>query len=246
MDAMIFAAGLGTRLRPLTDTTPKPLVQVGGVPVLERIARRLVAAGADRLVINVHHHADQIERFIDERGGFGVEVRISHEAERPLETGGGLLQASRHFRRDSPFFLHNGDVLSDAPLEAMYARHSANGAVATLAVRPAGTERYLLFDDGGLCGYARRDSADEVHARQPQGEVVRRDFAGIHVASPALLDALHGAGAFSIIPTYMNLARAGACIAPFSIEGAHWFDIGSFDGLSEADRFYGRQAVSRQ
>jgi N-acetyl-alpha-D-muramate 1-phosphate uridylyltransferase len=246
MDAMIFAAGLGTRLRPITDRTPKPLLPVGGVPVLERVARRLIAAGADRLIVNVHHHARQIERFVDERDGFGVEVVLSHEDDQPLETGGGLLHAAHHFRRSAPFFLHNGDVLSDAPLGAMYAHHAAGDAVATLAVLPARAERYLLFDDGGLCGYARRDTGEDVYAREPRGTVERREFAGIHVASPSLLDALHGGGAFSIVPTYMKLSAGGRRIAPFSIEGAHWFDVGSFERLAEADRVYAGEGVAGQ
>ena len=238
MDAMIFAAGLGTRLRPLTDTTPKPLLAVGGVPVLERVARRLIRAGADRLIINVHHHAALIERFIDERNRFGVDLRISREEDAPLDTGGGLLRAAHHFRRDVPFFLHNGDILTDAPLEALYASHAAGDPLVTLAVLPPRAARYLIFDDSGLCGVARRDSGEETFARPAVGSVRRFEFAGIHVASPALLDHLEGDGAFSIIWTYLALAAAGHRIVPFPIQGARWFDIGSFEKLAEADRFY--------
>jgi NDP-sugar pyrophosphorylase family protein len=245
MDAMIFAAGLGTRLRPLTDRTPKPLLTVGGVPVLERVARRLIDAGADRLIINVHHHADLIERFVEERSGFGVEVHFSREEQAPLDTGGGLLRAAHHFRRDAPIFLHNGDVLTDAPLRTMYAHHCTDDALATLAVLPPRPARYLVFDDLGLCGAARRDSGEEAYARAAAGTTRRFEFAGIHVIAPALLDELRGEGAFSIIWTYLALAGAGKRIAPFAIEGAHWFDIGTFEKLEEADSFYGPPRVQR-
>ena len=122
---MILAAGLGTRLRPLTDETPKALITVGGVPMLERVARRMIDAGVDRLIVNVHHHAGQVVDFIEARGGFGVDVRISWERDRPLETGGGLAHAREHFREDGPFLLHNVDVITDADLAAMVAAHEA-------------------------------------------------------------------------------------------------------------------------
>src|SRR5262245_31371443 len=113
MDAMILAAGLGTRLAPLTDATPKALVEVGGVPMLERVARRLVEAGAPRLVVNVCPFADRIEAFVRARHGFGVECAISRESPAPLETGGGLLAAAPLLQDDGPVVLHNVDVLTD-------------------------------------------------------------------------------------------------------------------------------------
>ncbi len=115
---MIFAAGLGTRLRPLTDETPKALVEVGGDPLLEHVATRLVEAGVERLVVNVHPFADRIRRFVRERADFGVEVAISEEPERPLETGGGLRHARTLLRGEGPILLHNVDVLTDLPMEA--------------------------------------------------------------------------------------------------------------------------------
>jgi NDP-sugar pyrophosphorylase family protein len=235
---MIFAAGLGTRLRPLTDRLPKALVPVGGVAMLERVARRLVAAGVDRLIVNVHHHAEQVERFIEERGGFGVDVRISREPDRPLDTGGGLLRAAPLFRRAEPFFLHNCDVLSGASLDAMRAEHAHTGALVTLAVLPPLPTRYVLFDDTGLCGLARRDGGDEVFARPPQGVVRRFDFAGIHVVSPALLDRLSERGVFSIMWSYLRLAGEGATIAPHPIAADRWVDIGSFERLREAEALF--------
>lgn len=235
MDAMILAAGLGTRLRPLTDHTPKPLIAVAGVPMLERVALRLIAAGADRLIINTHHLGEQIARFVDRREGFGVDVRLSPEADAPLDTGGALLHAAHHFRRDAPFFLHNADVLTDLPLETMYRRHRTSNALATLAVLPPRAERYLLFDSMGLCGFARRHSGTEEFARPVHGELRRFEFAGIHVISPELLDHITETGAFSILWTYLRLVGEGARILPFDAHASRWVDVGSVEGLREAE-----------
>ena len=149
---MILAAGGGTRLRPLTDTIPKPLIEVGGRTLLAWIAARLVAAGADRLIVNVHHHADRIERHLASLD-LGAEVRISREEERALETGGGVLHAAPLFRRDDPFVLHNGDVLSEIDIEALLAARAESGALAALAVHHRETSRFLVFDDAGLLGW---------------------------------------------------------------------------------------------
>lgn len=240
MDAMIFAAGLGTRLRPLTNHTPKPLIPVAGVPMLERVARRLIEAGADRLIINTSHLAAQIERFVEERDGFGVDVRLSHEPDEPLDTGGALWHARGHFRGDAPFLLHNGDVLSDLPLARMYASHCASGALATLAVLPARPDRYLLFDDSGLCGLARRHTGQEELARTTAGVVRRFEFAGVHVVSPDIFGLITERGTFSIFWLYLRLASTGAGIVPFPAEGARCVDIGSFEGLRAAEALFGK------
>jgi N-acetyl-alpha-D-muramate 1-phosphate uridylyltransferase len=237
MDAMIFAAGLGTRLRPLTDTIPKPLIEVGGVPMLERVARRLIDAGADRLVINAHHHADQIEAFVRSRNGFGVDTRVSHEEGEPQETGGALRHARHLFRREAPFFLHNSDVLSDAPLETLYAAHG-DDAIATLAVLPNATQRYLLFDDDGLAGYADRHSGVEHLVRETRGALRRHDFTGIHVASPVLFDELPPEGAFSLMSLYLRFAREGRSVRPFVLGECRWIDIGSPESLATARRWF--------
>ena len=239
MDAMILAAGVGSRLGDLTTTLPKALVPVGGVPVLERVARRLIDAGADRLIINVHHHADQIVRFVEERDSFGIDVVFSPEPDAPLETGGGLLRAAPLFRRDAPFFLHNVDVLSDIDLRALYADHRRSGALATLAVNERETSRYLLFDDKGLCGRFDRRTGKVAEAHTPCGEVRQYAFVGVHVISPALLDRIEERGAFSIIDLYLRLVRAGALIRPYPIGSTLWLEIGSPERLAQARRHFG-------
>jgi N-acetyl-alpha-D-muramate 1-phosphate uridylyltransferase len=258
---MILAAGLGTRLRPLTDTTPKALVQVGGVTMLERVARRLIAAGVDRLIVNVHHHADRIEAFVEANTGFGVDALISREADAPLETGGGLLHAAPLIRRDEPFFLHNVDVITDIPLNGLYAAHldaagtassmerdaparparprtPQDGPLATLAVHQRPTRRFLLFDDEGLCGWenitGNGQPGARLDARPATGAVRRYAFAGVHVIEPRLLDLLTERGAFSIVTAYMRLAGEGWVIRPCDVTGHTWLEIGNLDRLERA------------
>lgn len=228
---MILAAGLGTRLRPLTYETPKALVQVGGEPVLDRVAERVIAVGADRIVVNVSPHADQIRRHIQEREGWGVEVLVSEEPEGPLETGGGLLAASSLFRRNGPILVHNADILTDLDLEALVRAHDED-ALATLAVRAAESDRYLLFDDDGLTGFAY--GGKERRAREPRGEERRLDFLGVQVVSSRLLDCFEETGKFSIFTPYMRLVRSGERIAAHDVGAVRWTDIGTHEELERA------------
>lgn len=231
---MLLAAGLGTRLRPITSHTPKALVEIDGVPILEIIARRLIAAGADRLIINTHHLGEQIEEFVADRNGFGVEVAFSREPDKPLETGGGVLNAAPLIRRDQPFFLHNTDVLSDLPLEEIHQEHASSSALATLAVMERATSRYLLFDDVGLLGRTDEREDLEIRVRAPVGDVQKLAFAGVHVISPVFLDDIIEDGAFSILNPYLRLAAQGAAIRPFRIDGFRWMDVGKPEQLEAA------------
>lgn len=232
---MILAAGGGTRLRPLTDTVPKPLIEIGGASLLARIARRLVAAGADRLIVNVHHHAEAIERHLAELE-LGVDVRISREEERALETGGGVLHAAALFRRDGPFLVHNGDVLADVDLEGLLEARRRAGALAALAVHERETSRFLLFDDEGLMGRENRATGVASLARDPRGAVRRFAFAGIHALEPRFLDRVEDRGAFSIVDAYVRLARHGERIVPVDVTGIRWFEIGTPERLAAARR----------
>jgi N-acetyl-alpha-D-muramate 1-phosphate uridylyltransferase len=233
---MILAAGLGTRLGAITETIPKALVDVAGRSALEHVARRLILAGADRLIINVHHHARGIIRHVEERDGFGVDVVFSHEDDAPLETGGGVLAAAPHFRRDAPFMLHNVDVLTDADLRALYAAHLHADALATLAVSDRHSSRRLIFDDQGLVGRTDERSGARSMVRAASSDTREWAFAGIHVVSPVLLDRLVERGAFSIMQAYLRLAGEGAKIAPFDITGATWLEIGTPERLEAARR----------
>lgn len=239
MDAMILAAGRGTRLGDLTRDTPKALIDVGGVTVLERTARALIAAGADHLIINVHHHADRIIDFVRARNDFDIRVSFSHEVDAPLETGGGLLHARHLFRRDGSFFMHNVDVLCDVDLVAMYTAHVNTGALATLAVSRRQTSRHLLFDDAGLCGRMDSGAGGRAEVHTDCLDPVPFAFAGIQVVSPALLDMIAETGAFSIIDVYLRLASEGRPIVRFDMGGARWLEIGNPERLAEARRILG-------
>lgn len=240
VDAMILAAGLGTRLRPLTDTIPKALIEVGGVPMLERVARRLVAAGADRLIVNLHHHADRVERFLAE-ADLGAEVAISREPERPLGTGGGLARAAPLFRGGRSFLLHNVDVVSDLDLEALHAAHRAGEAMATLAVSRRETSRRLLFDATGLLGWENAETGESKEVRDPAGPIERWPFAGVHAIAPRIFDWMPATGAaviepFSIVEVYLRASSEGERIVPWDAGEATWMEVGDPERLERARR----------
>jgi GTP:adenosylcobinamide-phosphate guanylyltransferase len=188
MEAMVLAAGAGTRLGDLTDRIPKALVPVGGRPLLEWVVSSLVKAGAHRIIINTHHHDGMIREFIREYGAEGVDFLFSHEADGPYETGGGLFHAAELFEKEGPFLLHNADVLSTISLANLVARHrgdreSGNDKlIASVAVQERDSRRVLLFDDLGLVGWENRGSDrgpdGRVQVRDPEGLVHRKAFTG--------------------------------------------------------------------
>ena len=232
---MIFAAGLGTRLRPLTDTMPKAMIDINGRPVIEHVARRLIDAGATRLIINVHHYGGMIEKHVRDNDSFGVEVLFSDESDLLRETGGGLAHAAGLFRRDAPFLLHNADVISDIDLRALYSQHLERAPLATLVMMDRPSSRYLVIDQEGVfCGWGNSATGVERLAREPVGEARRPGFCGIHVISPEIFDTIEESGVFSIITLYMRLATEGARIEAFRADGAQWIDIGSPEQLARA------------
>ena len=196
MKAMVFAAGLGTRLGKLTADQPKALVEVGGEALLSIVLNRLREAGVLDVIVNVHHHAGLVERFIEESDGFGLNIKFSHEEEL-LDTGGGLKNAAWFFDDGRPFLVHNVDVLSDIDLAAMIRAHVGFSALATLAAKDRPTERALLFDQSGtLRGRVVSDVNEMVS--KPIGSVERLGFCGIHVISPELFALMTESGVFSI------------------------------------------------
>ncbi len=235
MDALILAAGLGTRLRPLTDKTPKALVEVRGGTLLEHVAARLVAAGADRLIVNVHHHAEAMQAFLAATD-LGAQVVVSLETEQPLETGGAIRHAAGLLKRDEPFFLHNVDVLTDLPLAAMYAFHQERDPLATVAVKQRKTTRHLLFDTKGLLGRDDETRGLDLRVREAKGDVTQLGFSGVHVIAPRFLDLLTEDGAFSILVPYLRLTAAGEVVLPFAMDEHAWIDVGRPESLERARR----------
>ncbi|HEY4979991.1 MAG TPA: nucleotidyltransferase family protein [Candidatus Acidoferrum sp.] len=248
MKAMILAAGLGTRLRPLTDDRPKALVKINGRTLLEITLERLATFGIREVIINVHHFADMIVDYLKTHQNFGMEVEISRE-EVLLDTGGGMKKAAWFFLQDrhsmdQPFVLHNVDVLSSIDLGLMLRSHQKSGALATLAVMKRESSRQLLFDGAmHLCGRRNRSSqGDNIVRNSPALEPLA--FSGVHVISPRLLGMIQRDGVFSIIETYLQLAGQGENIAAFRADEYYWRDLGKLDQVEQATLDYQRKAFS--
>jgi mannose-1-phosphate guanylyltransferase len=238
MKAMILAAGLGTRLRPLTDKRPKALVEVAGYTLLEITLRRLQQFGVREVIVNVHHFADMVVDYLKKNDSFGMRIEISCE-EVLLDTGGGIKRAAWFFLEDSsdsdePFILHNVDVLSTIDFDRMVKFHRQNQALATLAVQERETSRYLLFDGRNeLCGRrAGRDQGNEIVP--PSAETQALAFSGVHVISPRMLTRLTEDGAFSIITPYLRLTGEGEKILGFRADEYYWRDLGRPENLEQA------------
>lgn len=241
MKAMIFAAGLGTRLKPLTDHMPKALVPVAGKPMLEHVINKLKSAGFDEIVINVHHFPGQIIDFLKENDNFGIQIHISDETELLLDTGGGIKKAASFFAGNEPFLIHNVDILSNVDLKALYDYHRTSGNDATLLVSPRKTVRYLLFnEDNRLCGWVNKDTLQT----KPEGFVYRPDvqkeyaFGGIHVIAPTLFNYMgdEWTGKFSIMDFYLQTCQK-ALLGAYAKEDLQLIDIGKPETLAKAEEF---------
>lgn len=247
MKAMVLAAGLGTRLRPITDTRPKALVEIGSRTLLEITLSRLREFGVREVIINVHHFADRIVAYLRANQNFGMRIEISQE-EALLDTGGGLKKAGWFFLQDNnskePFILHNVDIVSTVDFARLVESHPETGALATLAVQDRKTSRYLLFDERGqLCG-RRAGVAGEPELVKPFSEWRALAFTGIHVISPRLLTMMNEEGAFSIIKTYLRLAGAGEKILGFRADDYYWRDLGKPAQVRQAEKDFERGIFS--
>jgi NDP-sugar pyrophosphorylase family protein len=240
MKAMVFAAGLGTRLRPLTNDQPKALVTVAGRTLLDLTLTRLRAFGVAEVILNVHHFAEKIVDYLQAHQNFGMRIEISRE-EVLLDTGGGLRKAAWFFLEDresaqQPFIVHNVDVLSNIDLAQMLRFHSEHNALATLAVQSRDTSRPLLFNEHGqLCG-RRLGREAEAEWALPAQPVHSLAFSGIHIVSPRIFANLPETGAFPIIPAYLRLAAQGEAILAFRADDFYWRDLGRPQDIADAER----------
>ncbi len=241
MKAMIFAAGLGTRLRPLTNDRPKALVEIGGKTMLERVITRLAEAGFDDIIINIHHFGQKIIDFLDANNNFGLDIHISDERNMLLDTGGGILKARTLLGCNEPFLVHNADILTDIDLKAMWQCHIESGAIATLLVKKRKTCRYLVFDDDyRLRGWINHSTGETrplelTHCKDGH----EMAFGGIHVISPGIFEHLEkysqGQAKFSITPFYVDechklLIKGYVQGSPYS-----WIDVGKPESLADAE-----------
>jgi NDP-sugar pyrophosphorylase family protein len=250
---MILAAGLGTRLRPLTDNRPKALVTVAGRTMLEIALHRLSSFGVREVIVNTHHHAAMIADYLRANHNFNMRIEISNEPVL-LDTGGGLKHAAAFFLNpsanlDEPFILHNVDVLSTIDLALMLRFHAEHRALATLAVQDRATSRQLLFDEQGqLCGRrttraktTAASTSGQTPAKEPQTEWAKPAaqaqalaFSGIHVLSTRIFAGLQEQGVFSIIPAYLRLAAQGEKIVAFRADEFYWRDLGRPESVLQA------------
>lgn len=236
MKAMLFAAGLGTRLKPFTDKHPKALAEVNGKTLLEHNITYLQRFGITEVLVNVHHFADQIEEAVKANKGFGSHITISDERNEVLETGGGLKKAAAHFINEEAFVVMNVDVLTNLALDKMIATHQEADALATLAVMKRNSSRQLLFDEHMLlCGWANSKTGEQRIAREVLS-LTPYAFSGIQVLSPAILDMPYS-GKFSIIDVYLHFAKDNI-IKGYNHTGDTFIDVGKPESIElAADMF---------
>ncbi|MBQ8486498.1 MAG: nucleotidyltransferase family protein [Prevotella sp.] len=241
--AMIFAAGLGTRLKPLTDTMPKAMVRVGEQPLLWHVLMKLKAAGFGRVVVNVHHFARQIVDYLEANRNFGLDIRISDETQGLLETGGGIKRALPLFDAGQPVLIHNVDILSNIDVASLYDMAERSNVDALLVVSQRQTKRYLLFDDELILDGWTNIETGEVRSPYPSLDVSdlrRLAFSGVHVLSPRVFPLFQDMPErFGIIDFYLKYCHQRAFIG-YEQRDLRLLDVGKLDTLEAATEFIGK------
>ena len=243
MKALIFAAGLGTRLRPLTDDRPKAMVEIAGKPMLQHVIERVAAAGFDDITINIHHYGQMIIDFLEEHNNFGLNIHISDERGLLLDTGGGILKARQWLDGDEPFLVHNTDIISTLDLKAFYDYHVEHDALATILVKERQTQRYFLFnDEDRLCGWINKATGEiKPDPVKLAGKTLHEmAFGGLHVISPRIFPELEryhrrcGEDKFSIVPFYIGMCTHHLIHGYHPDSDYQWLDIGKPETLAQA------------
>jgi len=236
---MIFAAGLGTRLKPLTDTIPKALIPIGGKPLLEHVVLKLKAAGFNEIIVNVHHFPDQMIDFLKANNSFGIRIEVSDERDLLLDTGGGIRNVEWFFDDNKPFLVHNVDILSNLDLNVLYNEHLASNSMATLVVSKRDTFRYLLFNGNNrLCGWINEKTGETKPVRFDNIlNFNKLAFAGIQVLSPAVFELMKNSDMrFPIMDFYLSNAQ-NQVIKGFTPIDFNMLDVGKLDVLDKAEQF---------
>ncbi len=237
MKALVFAAGLGKRLRPITENIPKALVPVIGKPMLQHVLEKLKAAGFDDIIINLHHQPEKIIQFVKDNDSFGLQINFSDERELLLDTGGGLKKTKWFFGDGKPFLVHNVDVLSDINLHELYQFHLRIKPLATLTVQHRETDRLLLFDSRwNLTGWKNASTGT---VKNPAGRKAEYEmaFCGIHIIDPLIFNLIKREGVFSIIDVYLDLL-SNYFILGYDAKDTWWTDIGSPENLENAGKHF--------
>ena len=232
MQAMILAAGLGTRLKPVTEYTPKALVKLNGVTLLEIAIRKLIDNNFRKIIINVHHFADQIKEFL-EANTFAADIIISDESNLLLDTGGGIKFAKKYFD-NTPVLIHNVDIISDLDLKDFYQYHISDDAIASLCVSKRTSNRYLLFNNENvLCGWQDVKKEEKIIVRN-EPDLEQFAFNGIQVLSPEIINLFPDENVFSVIKAYLKIAENDD-INAFIANDINWIDVGKTDSLMKAE-----------
>lgn len=239
MKAMILAAGLGTRLQPITQNIPKALAEINGLTLLEILITRLKLFGIEEVIINIHHFADQITDFVKEKKQFGISIDFSDERERLLDTGGGIKNAEWFLNDGNPFIVHNVDVISTIDLNDFAGYHKKHGCLATIAVRNRKTSRYFLFNDEKvLCGWKNISTGEQIITnRDPALQALA--FSGIHIINPEIFDLIDSTGRFSIVDEYLRLSD-NYKICAYQHDKTEWLDLGNIENLRQAGKIIDR------
>ncbi len=235
--AMIFAAGLGTRLKPWTDHHPKALAVVNGKPLLQRNIEYLRNAGITHIIVNVHHFADQVIGFLEQHRQFGMHIEVSYEENEPLETGGGLQKAAWFLEQSNPFLVINADILTDMDIDDFLAYHLQHRPLATLAVTGRSSTRAFLFNSNQqLCGWQNLKTG-EVRKTAQADEGIPKAFSGIHLIDPRLFSLLTETGKFSMVDVYLRLAT-DHLITGYDHSGSRLIDVGKPEAIGEAEKLF--------
>lgn len=238
MQGMIFAAGLGTRLAPLTNTRPKALVEVCGRPLLEHAIERFCASGVTTIVINVHHFASQIKDYVQENAHrwSDVHLYISDESDELLDTGGGLVNALHFFAPDEPIVVGNADVLCDIQLDKYVELHKISKRDATLITRKRDSTRQLLFDDNQrLCGWINKTTGEQILPREASN-MHESAFCGFHIIQPSLVKTMMPVRKFPIINAYLERVSQYNIGEESLDQNCYWFDVGTIEKLQTAEK----------
>lgn len=235
--AMIFAAGLGTRLKPWTDRYPKALVPVNGKPLLQRNIEYLKHFGIVNLIINVHHFADQIIEFLKAQDHFNCNITVSYEEDEPLETGGGLKKATWFLQPHDPFFVINADILTNLDINAMLQFHRRHKPLVTLAVTNRKASRSFLFNKSDeLCGW-RNNASGQEKISIPAVDTIPKAFSGIHIIDPSIFELITEEGKFSLVELYLRLSQHHPILG-FDHSGDILIDVGKPEAIEQAERYF--------
>jgi len=238
MRAMILAAGLGTRLKPITDSTPKALIKIKGFTLLKLQIKRLQSEGFNQIIINVHHFSDQLKEYIKQNIFNNSSIVISDESKKLLDTGGGLKKAAHFFSDGKPFLVYNVDILSDINLRSLMDHHKVSGGIATLAVRERASSRKLLFNnENNLCGWINEKTEEKIIVKGENTRLIPYSFSGVQILDPAIFKYFPNKDVFSLVDLYLAAAKEEK-ITGFVHNEDNWLDIGKTETLTEAENLF--------